>query len=150
MPVRRRAERVDIPPWSHLEWGDLMGDPETPLDPDKWERWTVIRAARRCSYRDAVVQTLGRGMACQALGLDPDPEVARQTAAILAEVADGRADWYLRGAVGWGTGIPSDPAELAEWRAEKAAPHRYAASFWRARLSELEDAPELAGPVPPP
>jgi hypothetical protein len=140
VPVRRAGpRRVDTPPPSFAEEMRLGCDAETPLDPEKWERWTCDRSAPRpWPYRDGAVNSLReRGIACEALGFDPDPDIARLAAARLAADADRHADWFLHGAVGWGTGIPRDPAALAVWRVERAAPYRAAAEFWRARVAEL-------------
>jgi hypothetical protein len=145
MPVKRRPPlRLDMPPASMREEADLLADPETPLDEEKWERWTAPRGAHwlrpGTSYRDHAVRVLDeRGVAATALGLDPDPDVARRAAAILAVKAEDRAEWYLHGAIGFSTRQPTDPAELEVWRAEQAAPYRYAAEFWRARVAELDD-----------
>lgn len=144
MPVRRAGpRRVDTPPFRHAEFSALMSDPETPLDPEKWERWTAPhRPPLTSSYRDAVVKLLEeRDFACRALGFDPDPDVARRAAAILAEKADRTADWYLHGTVGSGTGIPADPAALVAWRAKQAGPCEDEAEFWRARLGEIDGGP---------
>jgi hypothetical protein len=145
MPVKRRPPlRLDMPPASMREHAELLADPGTPLDEEKWERWTAPRGAHwhrpGTSYRDDAVRVLDeRGLAHPALGLDPDRDVSRRAAAILAAEADERAEWKLHGAIGFGTDQPADPAELEVWRAEQAAPYRYAAEFWRDRLVELED-----------
>lgn len=140
MPVKRRApRRLDVPAPDFLEEAELLSDPETALDPEKWERWIVLRGAPRpWSYRDGALKSLERGLACSALGLDPDLDVSGRAAALLAEKADKTADWYLHGGVGSGTGRPTEPAELEAWRAQKAAPWRYWAEFWRARLEEVQ------------
>jgi hypothetical protein len=148
-PVKRRPPlRVDMPPASMSEHAALMGDPATPLDEEKWERWTVPRGAwwpwPGESYRDDAVRELDeKGFAVTALGLDRDPDVSRRAAAVLAEEADKRADWFLTGVVGFGTDRPAGPAALEEWRAERAAPHRYAARFWRARIDEMVQRPSV-------
>lgn len=139
MPVKKRpARRVDTPPPSFIEDAELMADWETPLDPEKWERWTSPRAKPRpWPYRDGAVKVLERGLACPALGFDPDAAVAARAAARLAEEADRHADSFLHGAIGSGTGIPADPAALAAWRSDRAEPYRAAAEFWRDRLTEI-------------
>lgn len=153
MPVRRRPpRRLDMPPPDFAEEMRLAGDVGTPLDEEKWERWTCARSAPRpWSYREVALRLLEeKGCASAALAFDPDPAVAARAAAILAGRADKTAEWYLHASVGWGTGTPppsAGPEVWAAWRAERAAPYREAAGFWRERVAELERRREEHAPA---